>query len=93
MQKRLDRLGDPNCSIDAHPTPGLILQKTITERNMFHSLSSVCEMVHKINRLHKPPKLVEFSTQKKEGKNEKDLYIHNYYDGTDSLYVTSGPDI
>jgi hypothetical protein len=53
----------------------------------------MCEIVHKINYLYQPPKLVEFSTQKKEGKNEKNLYIHNHIDGTDSLYVTSGPDI
>jgi hypothetical protein len=36
---------------------------------------------------------VEFSLEKKEGKNEKDLYIHDYSDGTDGLYVISGPDI
>jgi hypothetical protein len=53
----------------------------------------MCEMVHKINCLHKPPRLVDFSLEKKEGKNEKDHYIHNHFDGTDGLYVTSGPDI
>jgi hypothetical protein len=53
----------------------------------------MCELVHKINYHYLPPKQVEFSTQKKEGKNEKNLYIHNHIDGTDSLYVTSGPDI
>ena len=30
--------------------------------------------------------------QQKEGKNEKDLYIHNYIDGTDSLHSAPGPD-
>jgi hypothetical protein len=50
-------------------------------------------MVHKINCLHKPPKLVDLSQQKKEGKNEKNLYIHNHIDGTDGLHVISGPDI
>jgi hypothetical protein len=50
-------------------------------------------MVHKVNCLLKPPKPVDFSLEKKEGKNEKDLYIHNHIDGTDSLYVISGPDI
>jgi hypothetical protein len=50
-------------------------------------------MVHNKNRLHKPPRLVDFSLQQKEGKNEKDRYIHNHIDGTDSLYVISGPDI
>jgi hypothetical protein len=53
----------------------------------------MCEMVHKINCLHKPPRLVDFSLQQKEGKNEKDRYIHNHIDGTDSLHVISGPDI
>jgi hypothetical protein len=53
----------------------------------------MCEMVHKINHLYGPPGLVEFSTQKKEGKNEKDLYIHNSFDGADGLYVIPGPDI
>ncbi len=53
----------------------------------------MCEVVHKINSLDKPPKLVDFSLEKKEGKNEKDLYIHNRFDGTDSLYVISNPDI
>jgi hypothetical protein len=76
-----------------YATPGLILQKTIIERNIFHSLSSVCEMVHRINCLHKPPIPVEFSLEKKEGKNEKDLDIHDYFVGTDSLHVLSGPDI
>ena len=42
-------------------------------------------MVHKINCLHKPPRLVDFSLQQKEGKNEKYLYIRNHFDGTDSL--------
>jgi hypothetical protein len=49
-------------------------------------------MVHKINYLYQPPKLVEFSTQKKEGKNEKDHYIYNHFDGTDSLHSAPGPD-
>ena len=30
--------------------------------------------------------------QQKEGKNEKDLYIHNNFDGTDSLHSAPGPD-
>jgi hypothetical protein len=47
-------------------------------------------MVHKINCLHKPPRLVDLSLQQKEGKIEKDLYIHNDFDGTDSL--RSAPD-
>ena len=47
-------------------------------------------MVHKINCLHKPPRLVDFSLQQKEGKNEKDLYIRNHFDGADSLH--SAPD-
>jgi hypothetical protein len=50
-------------------------------------------MTHKTIWLHKPPKLVDLSLEKKEGKNEKDLYIHNSSHGTDGLYVTSGPDI
>jgi hypothetical protein len=29
--------------------------------------------------------------QKKEGKNEKDLYIHNHFDGSDSLHSAPGP--
>ena len=53
----------------------------------------MCEMVYKINFLHKPPRLVDFSLQMKEGKNEKDLYIHNHIDGTNGLYVISGPGI
>jgi hypothetical protein len=36
---------------------------------------------------------VDFSLEKKEGKNEKDLFIHNNFDGTDSMYVISGSDI
>jgi hypothetical protein len=47
-------------------------------------------MVHKINCLHKPPRLVDFSLQQKEGKNEKYLYIRNHFDGADSL--RSAPD-
>jgi hypothetical protein len=47
-------------------------------------------MVHKINCLHKPPRLVDFSLQQKEGKNEKDRYIHNHIDGTDSLHGAPG---
>jgi hypothetical protein len=70
MQGNPDQPGDPNCSIVAHPTPGLILYKTIIKRNYLSSPTSVCEMVHNTNSLHQPPKLVEFSTQKKEGKNE-----------------------
>jgi hypothetical protein len=76
-----------------YPTPGLILQKTLIKRNLFSPPSSVCEMAHKVNWLHKPPRLVDFSTQQKEGKNEKNLYIHDHFVGTDSLYVSSGPDI
>jgi hypothetical protein len=30
--------------------------------------------------------------QQKDGKNEKDLYIHNRFDSTDSLHSASGPD-
>jgi hypothetical protein len=43
--------------------------------------------------LHKPPRLVDLSEQKEEGRNEKDLRIHNHLDGTDSMYVISGSDI
>jgi hypothetical protein len=43
-------------------------------------------MVHKINCLHKPPRLVVFSPQQKEGKNEKYLYIRNHFDGANSLH-------
>jgi hypothetical protein len=50
-------------------------------------------MVHKINCLHKPPKPVDFSLEKKEGKNEKNLYIDNSSNGIDGLYVISGSDI
>jgi hypothetical protein len=50
-------------------------------------------MAQKTTWLHKPPKLVDLSEQKKEGKNEKDLYIHNSSHGTDGLYVISGSDI
>jgi hypothetical protein len=49
-------------------------------------------MVHKINYLYQPPKLVEFSTQKKEGKNEKDHSIHDRIDDTGSLHCALGPD-
>jgi hypothetical protein len=75
-----------------HPAPGLILQKTNIKRNKYDSPSSVCEMVHKINCLHKLPGLVNFSQQQKEGKNEKDLTIHNDFDGVDSLHSAPGPD-
>jgi hypothetical protein len=74
------------------PTPGLILQETIIKRNIFNSPTSICEMAHKINCLHKPPRLVDFSLQMKEGKNEKDLYIHNNFNSTDSLHSAPGPD-
>jgi hypothetical protein len=36
---------------------------------------------------------MDLSLEKKEGKNEKDLYIHNSSHGADGLYVISGPDI
>jgi hypothetical protein len=66
---------------------------SFSKRNFLSSPTSICEMVHKINCLHKPPRLVDFSLQQKEGKNEKNLYIHNSSNGTDSLYVISGSDI
>jgi hypothetical protein len=93
MQKRRDRPKDPSSSMGDYPTSGLILQKTIRKRNIFNSPASVCEMVHKINCPHKPPRLVGFSLQQEEGKNEKTLYIHNSFVSPDSLYITSGPDI
>jgi hypothetical protein len=62
------------------------------KRNIFTSPSSVFEMAQK-NWLHKPPGLVNFSLKMKEGINEKDLCIHNNFDGNDSLCVTSSPDI
>ena len=49
----------------------------------------MCEMVHKTNCLHKPPRLVDFSLPHREEKNEKYLYIRNYYDGADSLHSAS----
>jgi len=63
------------------------------KRNKSNPPSSMCEMAHKTIWLHKPTKLVDLSLEKKEGKNEKDLYIHNSSHGTGGLYVTSGPDI
>ena len=93
MQKRLDQPGDPYCNIVTHPATGVNLHKSIKKRNTTNSPSSVCEMAQKTTRLHKPPKLVDLSEQKKEGKNEKDLYIHNSSHGTDGLYVISGSDI
>ena len=50
----------------------------------------MCELMHKIDHLYQPPKLVEFSTQKKEGKNEKNLYDHDLIDDTDSLLGVPG---
>ena len=44
-------------------------------------------------QIWQPGKLNKNHIHKKEGKNEKDLYIHTNFDGTDSLYVISGPDI
>ena len=49
----------------------------------------MCEIVHKINCLYKSPRLVDLSPTKK-GKNEKDHYIHNNFDGIDSLLGVSG---
>jgi hypothetical protein len=68
-----------------YPAPGLILQNP-SEKGTFLILQRLCEMVHKINCLHKPPRLVVFSLQQKEGKNEKDLYIRNHRNGLDSLH-------
>lgn len=50
----------------------------------------MCEMMHKTNCLYKSPRLVDFSLSHKEGKNGKNLYIHNDFDGIDSLH--SAPD-
>ena len=72
-----------------YPTPGLILQNP-SEKGTFLILHRLCEMAHKTNCLHKPPRLVDFSLQQKEGKSEKDLYIRNHFDGADSLH--SAPD-
>jgi hypothetical protein len=77
----------------APPAPGVNLHKTIIKGNIVKYPSSVCEIVHKINCLHKSPRLADLSLQQKEGKNEKDLHIHNNFDGTDNLHVISGPDI
>jgi hypothetical protein len=76
----------------APPPPGVNLQKTY-KKGTEPILHRLCEIGHKRNWLHKPPGLVEYSFQKEEGKNEKDLYVHNNIVGTDCLYVTSGPDI
>jgi hypothetical protein len=62
------------------------------ETGTYLILHRLCELVQE-KYLHKPPRLVTLSEQKKEGKNKKDLYIHNSSHGTDGLYVTSGPDI
>ena len=73
-----------------YPTPGLILQNP-SEKGTFLILQRLaCEMVHKINCLHELPRLVDFSLQQKERKNEKHLYIRNHFDGADSLH--SAPD-
>jgi hypothetical protein len=50
-----------------YPTPGLILQNP-SEKGTFLILQRLCEMAHKINSLHKPPRLVDLSLQQKEGK-------------------------
>jgi hypothetical protein len=50
----------------------------------------MCELEQK-HYLHKPPGLVKLSQQQKEGKNEKGLYIHNNFDGTDSLHNDTNP--
>jgi putative hemolysin len=71
MQKRLDRPEDPTCSTVDYPAPGLTLQKTIRTRNIFSSPSSICELVHKINCLHKPPRLVYLSRKEKKEKMKK----------------------
>ena len=47
-------------------------------------------MLHKINCLHKPPRLVDFSLQLKEGKYEKNLDDLDYFVGYDSLYRAAG---
>jgi hypothetical protein len=73
-----------------YSTPGSILQIPSEKRNFLNFPTSVCEMVHKTHCLHQLPRLVVFSLEKKEGKNEKDLYIRNYFDGADSL--RSAPD-
>jgi hypothetical protein len=52
----------------AHPAPGVNLQKTIIKGNIFKYPSSVCEMVHKINCLHKSSKLVEISATERRKK-------------------------
>jgi hypothetical protein len=75
------------------PYPRIDSSKPIGKRNFLSSPTSICELVHKTNCLHKPPKPVDFSLEKKEGKNEKNLYIHNSSNGTDGLYVISGSDI
>jgi putative hemolysin len=66
--KRLDRPGDPYCNMVDYPTPELFPQNPSKKRNFINSPSSVCEMLHKINCLHKPPRLVDFSLQPKERK-------------------------
>jgi hypothetical protein len=52
----------------------------------------MCELVHKINCRHKPPGLENFSLQQKEGKDEKNLYDHDYIVGTDSLHNAPNSD-
>jgi hypothetical protein len=90
MQKRLVQPEDPSCSMVDYPTPGLILQNP-SKKGTFLIPHRLCEMVHKINCLHKPPRPMEFSLQHKEEENEKFLTIRNHFDGADSLLSVPGP--
>lgn len=54
-----------------------------------YPLSKTAEALRYFEKVHARGKVVIIVEQQKEGKNEKDLYIRNHFDGSDSLRSTS----
>ena len=50
-----------------------------------YPLSKTAEALRYFEKVHAKGKVVIIVKQQKEGKNEKDLYIHIHIDGADSL--------
>jgi hypothetical protein len=54
-----------------------------------YPLSKTAEALRYFEKVHARGKVVIIVEQQKEGKNEKDLYIRDHFDGSDSLRSTS----